>query len=69
MIQTRLTSVSSIIADIIITKNLMLIHSASQLLTLAGKPQSGSQLGQLGIIPNGSVLIRDEKIIDVGETD
>jgi len=47
----------------------MLIHSASQLLTLAGKPQSGSQLGQLGIIPNGAVLIRDEKIADVGETD
>jgi len=69
MIQTRSISLSSIIAEIIITINQMLIHSASQLLTLAGKPQSGSQLGQLGIIPNGAVLIRDEKITDVGETD
>lgn len=47
----------------------MIIHSASQLLTLAGKPQSGSQLGRLGIIPNGSALIIDEKIADVGETE
>ena len=47
----------------------MLIHSASQLLTLSGGPQPGSQLGRLGIIPNGSVLIRDEKIVDIGETE
>jgi imidazolonepropionase len=47
----------------------MLIHSASQLLTLAGGPQPGNQLGRLGIIPNGSILIRDEKIADVGETE
>jgi imidazolonepropionase len=47
----------------------MLIHSASQLLTLAGGPQPGCQLGQLGIIPNGSVLILDEKIADVGKTE
>jgi imidazolonepropionase len=46
----------------------MLIHSASQLLTLSGGPQPGSQLGRLGIIPNGSVLIRDEKIMDIGKT-
>ena len=36
----------------------MLIHSASQLLTLPGGPQRGADLGRLGIIPNGAVLIR-----------
>ncbi len=36
----------------------MLIHSASQLLTLAGGPQRGKDLGRLGIIPDGAVLIR-----------
>jgi imidazolonepropionase len=44
----------------------MLIHSASQLLTLAGGPQRGPDLGRLGIIENGAVMIRDEKIIAVG---
>ena len=43
----------------------MLIHSASQLLTLAGGPQRGKALGSLGVIPNGAVVIRDEKIIAV----
>lgn len=47
----------------------MLIHSASQLLTLAGGPQRGSQLGDLKIIPNGGVLIQDEKITAVGRSD
>jgi imidazolonepropionase len=46
----------------------MLIHSASQLLTLTGGPQRGKALGSLGIIPNGAVLIQDEKIIAVGTT-
>lgn len=46
----------------------MLIHSASQLLTLAGHPQRGRTLGQLGIIKNGAVLIRDETIEAVGES-
>ena len=41
----------------------MLIHSASQLLTLTGGPQRGRDLGQLGIIQDGALLIRDEKII------
>lgn len=44
----------------------MLIHSASQLLTLAGGPQRGHELGRLGVIPDGAVLIRDEKIAAVG---
>jgi imidazolonepropionase len=46
----------------------MLIHSTSQLLTLAGGPQRGSHLGQLGIIPNGAVLIQDGKFTEVGDT-
>jgi imidazolonepropionase len=46
----------------------MLIHSASQLLTLAGGPQRGSRLGSLGILENGAVLIRAGKIIEVGPT-
>ena len=44
----------------------MLIHSAAQLLTLAGGPQRGKALGTLGIIEDGAVLIRDEKIAAVG---
>ncbi len=44
----------------------MLIHNASQLLTLAGDPQRGRQLGQLGIIPQGAVLIQDGLIAAVG---
>jgi imidazolonepropionase len=44
----------------------MLIHSAAQLLTLAGGAQRGAQLGDLGIIRGGAVLIRDGLIEDVG---
>ncbi len=47
----------------------MLIHSASQLLTLTGGPQRGGDLGRLGIIPNGAVLVQDEKIVAVGSSD
>jgi imidazolonepropionase len=46
----------------------MLIHSSSQLLTLAGGPQRGKSLGTLGIIENGAVVVRDEKIVAVGTT-
>lgn len=46
----------------------MLIHSSSQLLTLAGGPQRGKSLGTLGVIENGAVVIRDEKIVAVGTT-
>lgn len=44
----------------------MLIHNASQLLTLAGGPQRGRQLGQLGLIPQGAVLVQDGRIAAVG---
>ncbi len=47
----------------------MLIHSATQLLTLAGGPQRGHALGALGILANGAVIIRDERIVAVGVTD
>src|SRR5512138_243704 len=46
----------------------MLIHSSSQLLTLTGGPQRGKSLGTLGIIEDGAVVIRDEKIAVVGTT-
>lgn len=44
----------------------MLIHSASQLLTIAGAPQRGAELGRLEIIPDGAVLIEGENIAKVG---
>lgn len=44
----------------------MLIHSANQLLTLAGPPQRGEVLGNLGIIPGGAILIRDGVVKAVG---
>ena len=47
----------------------MLIHSASQLLTLAGGPQRGNALGDLGIIKNGAVLVHNGEILAVGKTD
>jgi len=46
----------------------MLIHSASQLLTLKGGPQRGLHLGQLGIIPDGAVVIQEGHIVAVGTT-
>ena len=47
----------------------MLIHSASQLLTLASGPQRGFDLGYLGIIPDGAVLVRDGLIVATGPSD
>lgn len=47
----------------------MIIHSASQLLTLSGGPQRGSGLGSLGLIPNGAVLVRGQTIEAVGRTE
>jgi len=46
----------------------MLIHSSSQVLTLQGGPQRGKVLGALGVIEDGAVLVRDEKIVAVGTT-
>ncbi|HSG25963.1 MAG TPA: imidazolonepropionase [Anaerolineales bacterium] len=47
----------------------MLIHSANQLLTLAGPPQRGKDLGTLSIIPNGAVLTAGSRIRAVGPTE
>ena len=47
----------------------MLIHSASQLLTLTPGPQRGLELGSLGMITDGAVLIEGEQIVAVGATD
>jgi imidazolonepropionase len=46
----------------------MLIHSASQLLTLTPSPQRGRELGALNIIVDGAVLVKDENIAAVGPT-
>jgi len=47
---------------------MMLIHYSSQLITLTGGPQRGKSRGTLGIIENGAVVVRDEKIVAVGTT-
>jgi imidazolonepropionase len=47
----------------------MLIHSASQLLTIPGPAQRGSDLGNLDIIEDGAVLIEDGLISAVGLSD
>jgi len=44
----------------------MLIFNASQVLTLAGGPQRGYDLGRLEIIQNGAVLIQGETITALG---
>jgi imidazolonepropionase len=46
----------------------MLLHSASQLLTISGPPQRGRDLGRLGIVPDGALLIRDGMVTAVGTT-
>ena len=46
----------------------MLIHSATQLLTLTAEAQRGSRMGELAIIPDGAVLIDGEHIAAVGKS-
>jgi imidazolonepropionase len=46
----------------------MLIHSASQLLTMSGGTQRGHDLGELGLISDGAVLIHGDQITAVGPT-
>jgi len=47
----------------------LIIHSASQLLTLAGGPQRGTSLGDLGIIEDGAIAVAEGNILAVGSTD
>ncbi len=48
----------------------LLIHSASQLLTIAGDaPKRGPGQGDLGIIPDGAVAIEGEKIVAAGRSE
>jgi imidazolonepropionase len=46
----------------------LLIHSASQLLTLRGGPQRGEALGTLGIIEDGAIAVYEGQIVAVGKT-
>jgi len=46
----------------------LLIHSASQLLTLSGGPQRGEALGNLGLIEDGAVAVHEGRIVAVGKT-
>ncbi|MEJ2448251.1 MAG: imidazolonepropionase [Anaerolineales bacterium] len=43
----------------------MLIHSAAQVVSPKGGPQRGNDLGDLRIIPEGAVLIRSGKILEI----
>jgi imidazolonepropionase len=46
----------------------MLIHSASQLLTIKGEPQRGRKLGQLAVVEDGAVVTAGERIAAVGKS-
>lgn len=46
----------------------MLIHSAHQLLTLTHQPQRGVQLGNIGLIEDGAIILENGKINSVGKT-
>ncbi|MBN2556623.1 MAG: imidazolonepropionase [Anaerolineales bacterium] len=46
----------------------LLIHSAAELLTLAGGPQRGQELGRLAQISGGAIACCDGRILAVGES-
>ena len=48
--------------------SLILIHNASQLLTLAGGPQRGQRLGELSLIQDGAVAIAEGKVLATGRS-
>lgn len=48
--------------------SLILIHNASQLLTLAGGPQRGQRLGELNLIQDGAVAIAEGKVLATGRS-
>lgn len=47
----------------------LLVHSASQVLTLQGGPQRGMHLGRLGLIEGGAVAVGGGEILAVGSSD
>ncbi len=47
----------------------LLLHSASQLLTVSGGPQRGHDLGQLGLVEDGAVAVQDGMVQAVGRTE
>lgn len=48
----------------------VIIHSAAQVLTIAGDaPKRGAAQGDLGIIENGALAVRDGEIVAVGASD
>lgn len=53
-----------------LSRHVLFLHSAEQLLTLAGSPvpRRGSALGELGILRDGALLAQGEKILRVGKT-
>jgi imidazolonepropionase len=46
----------------------LIIHSAEQLLTLSGGPQRGQDLGKLGVIEDGALVIHEGKILKVDKS-
>ena len=46
---------------------MIIFHNISQLITIAGGPQRGLQLGKLGIIEQGAIVCEDEIILAIGE--
>jgi imidazolonepropionase len=46
----------------------LLVHSARQLVTMAGGPQRGDTLGRLGLLADGAVAIDGGRILAVGPT-
>jgi imidazolonepropionase len=46
----------------------LILHSARQVLTLAGGPQRGANLGRLALISDGAVAITDGRILAAGPT-
>jgi imidazolonepropionase len=51
--------------------NALAVIHASQLVTLAGpkRPRIGREMSELGIVPDGAMLVRDGKIVSVGPSD
>lgn len=47
----------------------LVIHSASQLLTMTEGPQRGHGLGRLNLIPDGAVAVHDGLVVATGSTD